>query len=183
MTDNQYSGYSQSLVSLFLTLILLICLEKLMSITEVSCRERNQRDDCFRDKTTKTQTCNSRVRQREKCLIVIEQSPITTLTKTHRFQEKNAFYLTPVTQSITVFCILMDKRTSNAQARPMRVGCGSNPNNAGEMISIDSEHYYGGADVRELVALVGTGASGRGSSNQTAHGLAQANSVAANKRW
>ena len=114
--------------------------------------------------------------------MVIEQYPITTLAKTHCFEEQNAFYLTLVAQPITVSFILMDKRTPNAQARPVRVGCGSNPNNAGEMISMNGNHYYGG-DVRELVALVGTGASGRGSSNQTAHGLAQANSVAANKRW
>ena len=76
----------------------------------------------------------------------------------------------------------MEKATSNAQARPVRVGCGSNPNDAGEIISGNVGRNYGG-DLRELVALVGTGASGRGSSRQTANGLAQANSVAANKRW
>jgi len=76
----------------------------------------------------------------------------------------------------------MDKVTPNVQARPVRVGCGSNPNNAGEIISVNGKRNYGG-DLRELVALVGTGASGRGSSSQTANGLAQANSVAANKRW
>ena len=64
----------------------------------------------------------------------------------------------------------------------VRFGCGSNPNNAGEIINTYGNHSYGG-DRRELVALVGTGASGRGSSRQTAHGLAQSNSVAANKRW
>ena len=76
----------------------------------------------------------------------------------------------------------MEKVTANAQARPVRVGCGSNPNNAGQRISGNDNRHYGG-DLRELVALVGTGASGRGSSKQTANGLAQANSVAANKRW
>ena len=76
----------------------------------------------------------------------------------------------------------MEKITSNFQARPVRVGCGSNPNNAGERISVNGNRRYGG-DLRELVALAGTGASGRGSSKQTANGLAQANSVAANKRW
>ena len=65
---------------------------------------------------------------------------------------------------------------------PTRIGCGSNPNNAGEIIRTHGSGYQGG-DLRELVALVGTGASGRGSSRQTAHGLSQANSVAANKRW
>lgn len=76
----------------------------------------------------------------------------------------------------------MERGTSNAQPRPVRVGCGSNPNDAGEMICTHGRRHYGG-DVRELVALVGTGASGRGCSSQTANGLAQANSVAANKRW
>lgn len=120
--------------------------------------------------------------ERKSASMAIEQYPITTLTKTHCFEEQNAFHSTLLAQPIAVYFILMDKLRQNAQARPVRVGCGSNPNNAGEIISMNGNHNYGG-DVRELVALVGTGASGRGSSNQTAHGLAQANSVAANKRW
>lgn len=71
---------------------------------------------------------------------------------------------------------------SNKQSKPTYVGCGSNPNNAGEMIRLNTTHNYRG-DVRELVSLVGSGASGYGSSRLTAHGLSQANSVAANKRW
>ncbi|CAF3755272.1 unnamed protein product, partial [Rotaria sp. Silwood1] len=61
----------------------------------------------------------------------------------------------------------------------VHVGCGSNPNNAGEILSVKSYHNRG--DLSELVALVGEGASGRGSSRQTAHGIGQANSVAVNK--
>lgn len=76
----------------------------------------------------------------------------------------------------------MNKPAKNIYERPVYVGCGSNPNNAGEIV-IPSGHVQYGGDRRELVALVGSGASGRGSSRQTAHGLAQANSIAANKRW
>ena len=67
----------------------------------------------------------------------------------------------------------------NFQQKAVRVGCGSNPNDAGEMLSVRSDHNRG--DLRELVALVGQGSSGRGSSRQTAYGVGQANSVAVNK--
>ncbi|CAF1172240.1 unnamed protein product [Rotaria socialis] len=68
---------------------------------------------------------------------------------------------------------------SHFQQRTVRAGCGSNPNNAGEILSVRNDHNRG--DLSELVALVGHGASGRGSSRQTAHGVGQANSVAASK--
>ncbi|CAF1499521.1 unnamed protein product, partial [Rotaria sordida] len=47
----------------------------------------------------------------------------------------------------------MEKVTSNVQERKVRVGCGSNPNNAGEIISVNRNRNYGG-DLKELVALV-----------------------------
>lgn len=68
---------------------------------------------------------------------------------------------------------------SNFQQRTVRVGCGSNPNNAGEILSVRNDHNRG--DLTELVALVGHGSSGRGSSRQTVHGVGQANSVGASK--
>lgn len=69
--------------------------------------------------------------------------------------------------------------TSHFQQRTVRVGCGSNPNNAGEVVSVGD--YNNRGDLSELVALVGHGSSGRGSSRQTAHGIGQANSIATNK--
>ncbi|CAF4121045.1 unnamed protein product, partial [Rotaria magnacalcarata] len=41
---------------------------------------------------------------------------------------------------------------SNFQQRTVSVGCGSNPNNAGEILSVRNDHNRG--DLSELVALV-----------------------------
>ena len=74
----------------------------------------------------------------------------------------------------------MEKATSNAQQGTIRAGCSADPNTVGETLSANGDSNEGG-DIKELVALVGQGSSGLGSSSEAANGLAQANSVAANK--
>jgi hypothetical protein len=74
----------------------------------------------------------------------------------------------------------MEKPASNVQQETLRAGCGADPNNVGETLSVKGDSNEGG-DTKELVALNGHGPSGLGSSKEGANGLAQANSVAANK--
>ncbi|CAF1394656.1 unnamed protein product [Adineta steineri] len=74
----------------------------------------------------------------------------------------------------------MEQAASNNQQTAEFAGCGSDPNNVGSIQNVKDDSNSGG-DVKELIALVGHGPSGQGSSCVGANGLAQANSLAANK--
>ena len=74
----------------------------------------------------------------------------------------------------------MEEAAINVQQKPARAGCGADPNAVGETLSVKGNSNEGG-DLKELVSLVGHGPSGLGSSSEGANGVAQANSLAANK--
>ncbi|CAF3892271.1 unnamed protein product [Rotaria magnacalcarata] len=117
-------------------------------------------------------------------LLIYEYSSNIGITYDHVHDLQSSAYPQTIryghrSKKTSVFYVLIKEMASHFQQRTVRAGCGSNPNNAGEILSVRNDHNRG--DLSELVALVGHGASGRGSSRQTAHGVGQANSVAASK--
>jgi hypothetical protein len=74
----------------------------------------------------------------------------------------------------------MEQATSPVEQNTISQGGSADPNNIGQIASVEDGSNNGG-DLKELISLVGHGSSGQGSSKETVNGVAQANSLAANK--